>query len=74
MAEEDIPEAGLLADAQAADSAKAEVRADPDSADPDSAVLISAVRAEDGAALYSTGVSPVGADLAEEAEPAAFLS
>lgn len=69
MAEEDIPEAGLLADAQAADSAEAEVRADPDSA-----VLISAVRAEDGAALYSTGVSPVGADLAEEAEPAAFLS
>ena len=69
MAEEDIPEAGLLADAQAADSAEAEVRADQDSA-----VLISAVRAEDGAALYSTGVSPVGADLAEEAEPAAFLS
>ena len=69
MAEEDIPEAGLLADAQAADSAEAEVRADPDSA-----VLISAGRSEDGAALYSTGVSPVGADLAEESEPAAFLS
>ena len=69
MAEEDIPEAGLLADAQAADSAEAEVRADPDSA-----VLISAVRAEDGAALDSTGGSPVGADLAEGAGTARFLS